>query len=134
MRLEHWWYAIPLRLRSLFRRKRVEQELEEEFRFHFDQLVAQEMAASKTVEEARRAAYRAMDGIERQKENCRDMRRVPYIESLVDDFRQGFRAIVRTPRFAAAVIDSRPGSRSEHRGLQCGGRGAVAAAAVSACG
>jgi len=26
MRLEHWFYAVPLRLRSLFRRRRVERE------------------------------------------------------------------------------------------------------------
>jgi len=30
MRPEHWTYTIPLRLRSLFRRGVVEQELDEE--------------------------------------------------------------------------------------------------------
>ena len=30
MRLEHWFYTVPLRLRSLFRRRRVEEELDEE--------------------------------------------------------------------------------------------------------
>jgi len=103
-RLEHWWYAVPLRLRSMFRRNRVERELEEEFRFHLDQLIAQEMAAGKTVAEARSAALRAMDGIERQKEKCRDMRRVPYIESFFHDLRQGVRALRRKPRFVAGVI------------------------------
>jgi len=43
MRFEHWWYAVPLRVRSFFRRNGVEQELEEEFRFHLDQLIAQEL-------------------------------------------------------------------------------------------
>jgi len=103
-RLEHWWYAVPLRMRSLFRRKRVEQELEEEFRFHLDQLIAQEIAAGKTADEARHAALRAMDGIERQKENCRDMRRVPYVENLIHDFRQACRGLLRKPRFTAGVI------------------------------
>lgn len=102
-RLEHWRYAVPLRLRSIFRRNRVEQELEEEFRFHLDQLIAQETTAGKTADEARRNALRAMDGMERQKENCRDMRRVPYIESLVHDLRHGVRALLREPRFAAGV-------------------------------
>jgi hypothetical protein len=30
MRLEHWFYTVPLRLRSLFRRRQVEQELDME--------------------------------------------------------------------------------------------------------
>ncbi len=104
MRLEHWWYAIPLRLRSIFRRTRVERELEEEFRFHLDQLIAQELQAGKTAEDARRAAMRAMDGIERQKENCRDVRRVPYIESFIQDLRNGLQTLLRKPRFSAGVI------------------------------
>jgi predicted permease len=103
-RLEHWWYAVPLRIRSLFCRKLVEQELDEEFRFHLDQLIAREMAAGKTVAEARNAALLAMDGIERQKEKCRDMRRVPYIESFFHDLRQTLRALRRKPNFAAGVI------------------------------
>lgn len=37
MRLEHWLYTIPLRLRSLFRRNRVEQELNEELQYHFSE-------------------------------------------------------------------------------------------------
>ena len=37
MRLEHWVYTIPLRLRSLFRRNRLEAELDEELRDHIDQ-------------------------------------------------------------------------------------------------
>src|SRR5579859_4661768 len=103
VRLEHWWYAVPLRVRSMFRRNQVEKELDEEFHFHLEQLIVQEMAAGKTAGEARRNALRAMDGIERQKENCRDMRRVPYIESLVYDLRHGVRALLREPRFAAGV-------------------------------
>jgi hypothetical protein len=32
VRLEHWFYTVPLRLRSLFRRSQVEGELDEELR------------------------------------------------------------------------------------------------------
>jgi hypothetical protein len=34
MRIEHWLYMIPLRLRSLFRRQLVEQKLDEELQYH----------------------------------------------------------------------------------------------------
>ena len=103
MRPEHWWYSIPLRLRSIFRRARVEQELDEELRFHLDQLVAQEMASGKSAAEARQIALRAMAGIEQHKERCRDMRRVPRIENLIQDARQGLWAVLRQPRFALVV-------------------------------
>ena len=37
--MRHWVYTLPLRLRSLFRRRRAEQDLAEEFQFHLDQLI-----------------------------------------------------------------------------------------------
>jgi macrolide transport system ATP-binding/permease protein len=103
MRLEHWFYTIPLRVRSTFRRAKVEQELEEELRIHLEQLTAQEIAAGKTPEEARIASLKAMDGIERRKEECRDMRRVQHIENLVVDLRHGLRIVRKSPVFAAAI-------------------------------
>jgi hypothetical protein len=50
MRLEHWLYTIPLRLRSMFRRAQVEQELDEELRFHLEQRIGRELAARKPPE------------------------------------------------------------------------------------
>ncbi len=103
MRLEHWLYTIPLRVRSIFRRAQVERELEEELRFHLEHRIQQEIAAGKTPDEARRVSLEAMDGIERQKENCRDMRRVHYLDNFVHDLRHGLRALRRKPTFTAAV-------------------------------
>ena len=37
MRPQHWLYTIPLRLRSLFRRRYLEQEFDEELQFHLEQ-------------------------------------------------------------------------------------------------
>jgi len=34
MRIEHWFYTLPLRLRSLFRRSQVDQALSEELSYH----------------------------------------------------------------------------------------------------
>jgi len=104
MRLEHWWYTIPLRLRSLFRRAKVEDELQEELRFHLEQQVAREIAAGKTPEEARQGALRAMDGMEQRKEECRDARRVDTISNLVQDLRYAGRALRRNPAFTAVAV------------------------------
>ena len=43
-----WFYNLPLRLRSLFRRNRVEQELNDEFRFHLERLVEENVAKGVT--------------------------------------------------------------------------------------
>src|SRR5229473_1350867 len=103
MRLEHWLYTLPLRVRSIFRRAQVEQELDEELTLHLEQLIAQQIAAGRTPDEARHAALRRMDGIERRKEECRDMRRVQYIDNLVGDLRHGLRIVRKSPVFTAAI-------------------------------
>jgi hypothetical protein len=39
-----WSYKLPFRLRFLFRRNRVEQELSEELRFHLENLIDEKVA------------------------------------------------------------------------------------------
>ena len=53
MCFEHWVYTVPLRLRSLFRRKHVEQELQDELRDHLEQQIKENVARGMTAEEAR---------------------------------------------------------------------------------
>ena len=54
MRLEHWLYTVPLRLRSLFRRRRVEQELDEELRYHLEEAIRERTDSGMSAEQARR--------------------------------------------------------------------------------
>lgn len=44
MRPAQWFYTVPLRLRSLFRRRRVERELDEEFRYHLERQIEENIA------------------------------------------------------------------------------------------
>src|SRR5262245_9957115 len=104
MRFEHWLYTVPLRLRSLFRRRQVEQELNEEIRYHLERQIEEYIAKGMTPEEARYAALRAMGGVEQRKEECRDMRRVNYIDDLLRDLRYAGRNLRRNPGFAALSI------------------------------
>jgi predicted permease len=106
MRVEHWLYTIPLRLRSLFRRGRVEQDLDEELAFHLECRTAREVATGKSLAEARQTALRAMDGLEQHKERCRDARRVAVIDNLVRDVRQALRGISKNPGFAAVAVST----------------------------
>jgi len=104
MRLEHWFYTVPLRLRSLFRRGQVEAELNEELRYHLERQIEVNTAAGMSVEEARYAALRAMHGLDQRKEECRDMRRVRLIEDLWRDFRFSLRSLLKRPGFTAIIL------------------------------
>lgn len=104
MRIEHWVYTVPLRLRSLFRRRRVEEELAEELRYHIEKKAEQYIAGGMSAGEARQAALRDMDGLDRHKEECRDMRRVNFIEDLLKDLGFGMRQLRRNGGFTAVAV------------------------------
>ena len=95
---------LRLRLRALFRKAQMERELEEELRFHLEKEVEQNMARGMNAEEARLAARRSFGGVERVKEESRDLRRVRFLEELGQDLRYGARMLVKNPGFTAIAI------------------------------
>lgn len=56
MRPEHWLFTIPLRLRSLFRRRDVDAELDEELQDHIEGKTEEYVAKGLTAQEARRVS------------------------------------------------------------------------------
>jgi predicted permease len=91
--------VVRLRLRSLFRRARVEAELAAELRFHLAQQIDEYIAAGMSPDEARHAALRAFGGVEQIQERCREMRGNRWIEQLFQDLQYAVRAFRRSPTF-----------------------------------
>ena len=104
MRFERWFYTLPLRMRSLFRRNQVEHELDEEVRYHLERQTAEHVANGMTPEEARVAALRAFGGVAQHKEAARDERRLNVIDNLFKDLHYTVRAFLKNPGFTAVVI------------------------------
>ena len=60
--------------RFLFRRQKMEQDLDAELRYHIDRLTEQHVARGKSSDNARRQAMIDVGGVEPTKEECRDVR------------------------------------------------------------
>ena len=106
MSIERWWYVLPLRLRSLFRRGAVEQELDDELRYHVERQIEVNLARGMTAAAARTAALRAMGSIEARKDDCRDHRGVSMVDHTLLDLRHAVRLLRRSPAFTAVAIGS----------------------------
>ena len=65
---------LIFRLRSLFRRHTVEQEMGDELRFHLEQQVEKYVASGLSREEAQRRARLTFGGEDKIREDCREAR------------------------------------------------------------
>ena len=75
------------RLRGLFRRGRIEQELEEEMSFHIEMKTREHVEAGLSEEQARRAARRAFGNRTLAREDSRGAWRFVLLETTLQDVR-----------------------------------------------
>lgn len=92
------------RLYDWLRRDALERELEEELRFHRNQLERDIAADGAGGAEARSVAQRRLGNLTRIHEDARERWSIPWLEQLQQDVRFALRALGRSPGFTATVI------------------------------
>jgi putative ABC transport system permease protein len=92
------------RLRSLFSRRAVEQELDDEMRFHLDQQIERYVQQGLSRTEATRRATIEFGGLDQIREEHRDARGLTPLTHLARDLRHAFRQIRRAPAFSALAV------------------------------
>src|SRR4030095_12686660 len=92
-----WWSR-------LFRRSRLERDLDRELRDHLERHVVDLTRNGMSEAEARRQAALMFGGVERVKEDCRDARGTRWVDDLVQDVRYGVRVLAKAPVVTAVAI------------------------------
>jgi hypothetical protein len=95
---------MRMRLRGLFVKSRVEDELQTELQFHLEREIEQNIVRGMSPEAARTAALRSFGGFERVKEESRDIRGGRLLGELWQDMRYGARIFVPNPSFTLVAV------------------------------
>src|SRR5207302_8903729 len=90
---------IQYRLRALFSRASMEQELDDELRFHVEHEAEKYERQGMSHDAALRRARLEFGGVEQVKEASRDMRGTARLESIARDLRFGVRSLKGRPAF-----------------------------------
>ncbi|HKV39373.1 MAG TPA: ABC transporter permease, partial [Blastocatellia bacterium] len=89
---------------SIFRRPRVDDELDEELLYHIERQVEANVAAGMSQRQALNAALKSFLGFQQRKEECRDMRHLNVIDNVLRDLRFSVRQLLRNPVFTATAV------------------------------
>ncbi len=96
--------VLLARFSSLFHRRRLDRELEEELRSHLDFAIADHRARGLSDAAARTAALRTFGGVAQIKEGYRRQRGLPMFEILSRDFQYALRQLWKAPGFTITTV------------------------------
>ena len=92
------------RCMALFRRKKLDADLNEELQAHIELAMHENLRAGMSRQEARTAALRAFGGVTQTRESYRVQRGLPWLEQAARDFRYAIRQLRKSPGFALTAI------------------------------
>jgi putative ABC transport system permease protein len=98
------WSRFRSWLRAALQRSRMESEMDAELRFHMEAYAADLVRSGVPRNEASRLSRIEFGGIEQTKEECRDMRKVNWIEDLVQDVQYAVRMLAKNPGFTVVAM------------------------------
>ncbi|HKV63508.1 MAG TPA: ABC transporter permease [Candidatus Acidoferrum sp.] len=102
--MREFFHTFSRRFAALFRRRRLEDDLDEELRAHLEMAAELNLRRGMDAATARREALRGFGGVEQTKETYRDQRGLPMIETALQDLRFGLRMLRRNPGFSILAI------------------------------
>ena len=96
--------GLRARLRALLHPSAADRELSDEIRFHIELETEKNLRLGMSGDDARRMAIAHFGGVQRVREEHRDVRRLQWIEDFAADARFALRTLRRTPALAVAAI------------------------------
>ena len=92
------------RWRALTHKDELDQELDEELRFHLDRLIERNVKHGMTPEDARYEALKSFSRVDQSKEECRDARGVGFVENVLRDVSYSVRTLLKNYAFTFVVV------------------------------